>query len=115
MTGSGAPTGCGGHLGAQVVEVLGSGSRSRFGGGAGEQQVAQVLAVLVAADQVADVFTGRAVAALGDLVLHERAKGLGQGDVHGRHVLNLPMALANPCQSRRTGGSTAGTASMDTV
>jgi hypothetical protein len=47
MTGRGSPIERDVRLGAQVVEVLAAGNRSWFGGDAGEQQVAQVLAVLV--------------------------------------------------------------------
>jgi hypothetical protein len=51
----------------------------------GEQEVSQMLTVLVTADQVTHVLTGRAIPTLGNLLLHVRAEGLGKRDVHRGH------------------------------
>lgn len=68
----------------QDVEVPVVSDRPGLGAGTGQQQCTQMLAVLVASDQITDVLAGRAAAALSDLRPDERAKRLGKGDVHGR-------------------------------
>src|SRR5690606_13463838 len=84
---TGATRTCGAAADAlpQIIEVGGIGNATWPGFQPLEQQCAQLLAVLLAADQVTHVLAAGAVAARGDLSVDELLHRLGQGDVHGAH------------------------------
>lgn len=80
---------------AQGGEVGAVSDRSRIRPGSGEQERAKPLAVLVAADQRADVLAGGTEAALVDLGCDEATHLVGQRHVHRRHALIVPPQLAS--------------------
>src|SRR3546814_2935227 len=73
---------------AQRGEVRRVGDRPRLRGGAGEQELAELLAVVVLPDERPDVLAGGAVVAFGDLVLDE-ALHLVRSEEHTSELQSL--------------------------
>jgi hypothetical protein len=69
--------------------------------GAGQQQLPQVQAFLVAPDQLAHVFAGGAVGATRHALFDEEAHVVGQRDVHRRHgLIRLAGVRTEPCLAK---------------
>jgi hypothetical protein len=89
---------------AQRVEIGGVNRGGRRRRRAIQQQGAQALAILVPADQVADIFAGRPETASGHPFIDEGLEGVGEGYVHRGHVQNV-RAWQNLARAQAGGGA----------
>ena len=71
------------------------GGDRRSGFPAFEQQASEVLAVLIATDQFANVCATGPEPPTRDLFVDKRLEGRGQGDVHGAHVASVAVLTKN--------------------
>ena len=81
--------------GAKILEIscIGSNGRSRFS--TCEQQASEVLAVLIATDQLANVRTTGPESPVRHLCVDKRLEGRGKRDVHRAHMVRVAMVDKN--------------------
>jgi hypothetical protein len=78
----------------QAVEVRVVGGRCCRGRSARDQKTAQLLTILISANELAHIFAARPVATLIDLLVDELLQSVRQRDVHRGHSLECLQLLA---------------------
>ncbi len=94
-------TGCANST-AEMIEVVRVSRTRQRGFRPLEKQVAESLAVLIPADQFADIFAGGTVAPRADLIVHEGLERIGKRDVHRCHSAD-PIGFGKIWQERPSG------------